>query len=60
VLKTQESGLQRMITTISDSILQAEDRVSAYEDGLTAKFTAMEINMNELQSQMSYMNSMGF
>jgi flagellar hook-associated protein 2 len=60
VLKTQESGLQRMITNIDDSILQAEDRVTAYEQGLTTKFTAMEISMNELQSQMNYMTSMGF
>ena len=60
VLKTQESGLQRMISQLDDSILQAEERITSYEDNLTAKFTAMEISMNELQSQMSYMSSMGF
>jgi flagellar capping protein FliD len=34
--------------------------LTAYEEGLTTKFTAMEISMNELQSQMNYMTSMGF
>ncbi|MBN2528283.1 MAG: flagellar filament capping protein FliD [Deltaproteobacteria bacterium] len=60
VLKSQESGLQRMISRLDDSILQAEERITSYEESLTAKFTAMEISMNELQSQMSYMTSMGF
>ena len=60
VLKSQQSGLQRMISRLDDSISQAEERVSSYEDSLTAKFTAMELNMNQLNSQMSYMTSMGF
>ncbi|MBN2715529.1 MAG: flagellar filament capping protein FliD [Deltaproteobacteria bacterium] len=60
VLKSQQSGLQRMISRLDDSILQAEERITSYEDSLTAKFTAMEISMNQLQSQMSYMSSMGF
>lgn len=60
VLSAQESGLQKMISNLQSSILQAEDRISSYEDGLVAKFTAMEISMSQLQSQMSYMNAMAF
>lgn len=60
VLKAQQSGLERMISGLEDSILREEDRITSYEDGLVAKFTAMEISMNELNSQMSYMSSMMF
>ncbi|MBN2341411.1 MAG: flagellar filament capping protein FliD [Deltaproteobacteria bacterium] len=60
VLKAQESGLQKMISNLENSILQEEGRIDGYEQGLVAKFTAMEISMNQLQSQMSYMSSMMF
>jgi flagellar hook-associated protein 2 len=58
VLKAQQSGLQNMITNLADSIMQAEERVNSYEDGLVEKFTAMEITLSQLNSQMSYMSSM--
>ena len=60
ILTAQETGINDAIRRLEDSILQAEQRVDEYEEGLRAQFTQMEVMLSELSSQSSYLSSAGF
>jgi flagellar hook-associated protein 2 len=60
ILTAQESGLNKTIRGIEDSIMQENVRIDSFEKGLKLKFTQMELNMNQLSSQGQFMSSQSF
>jgi len=57
ILVAKKQGLNDAISSLDDSISQAEERLDKYETGLRAKFTQMELALSTLNSQSSYLSS---
>lgn len=58
IMTTKISGYDSEISFIDDSIEQMEERLTLKEEQLTSSFTAMEVALSELNTELSYVSSL--
>lgn len=59
IILARKQGFDRLAKNVDDQIAQGERRLTAYEEQLKAKFSAMETMISRLQSQGGALNSIG-